>query len=685
MTKPQPAWRRYARLFGANPRADTEQELEFHYEMRVRDNMRRGMTEEAARAAARERLGDIATVTAECATMGEEFVQEDLRRERLGEFRQDVKYGVRVLLRSPLFALIAILTLGLGIGATTAIFSLVNGVLLAPLPYADADRIVRLFEVSPQGNPRNPVSPGNAVSWHERARSFEELGVHGPAYNVSLVGDGNPLVLQWAAVSPEALQVLGVSPVLGRWFNNEDEAAPNIVLLSHSLWQQNYGGGRDVIGKQVTLDGAAYTVVGVMPEGFTFPTGRPGVWRPLLISQLDPAERVSHNWGVIAKLAPGGTVETAQAEMTGIAQSLAAEYPAAMTGWDVNVVQMHRDMTAGVRPLLILLLCAVALVLLIACGNLANLLLARAVSREREIAVRGALGASRARIARQLLTESLLIAAAGGVVGLAIGAATLRLLLAVAPASMPLLDRVSVDTSVLLFATLTTVLSAVVFGLAPAMRLARSDLQSVLRGTRGASGGVHHTRLRAALLVTEVALAVMLLVGAGLLVRSFSQLNRTDLGYNTENLQLLFFDLPRTRYTDGVAQVAFHETLAERFRAIPGVVSVSGTTQPPAYGYNTTFSYNIEGRVATNPSGREDPEEMRAVLPGFFQTAGLPVVRGRAFTADDRADAPPVAIINEALARKQFPNEDPIGKRIVYRVNDTPWMEIVGIVRDARM
>jgi putative ABC transport system permease protein len=679
--KQEPMWRRYARMFGANPRGDTDDELSFHYEMRVRDYMRKGMDEASARVAAGERLGDIESVKRECVEQGDRYVREDRRREWFGEFRQDLKYGARVLLRTPVFAFVAVITLALGVGVTTAVFSVVNRVLLAPLPYPQPDRLVNIYEHSPQGDDHNPVSPGNVLDWIARAKSFEQIGAYQGSYGIALTGGGEPVQVVATHFMPSALRALSPRPTLGRLFDDEDVGKP-VVLISHSLWQSRFGGDRAILGKTMVLNGTTFPIIGVLPASFEYPDASIQVWLPLNATQLDPIERRSHNFHMVARLAPAVSIEQAQAEMKALSIGLAREHPQHMTGWGVNVVALHNDLTTDVRTLLYVLFGTVVVVLLIACGNLANLLLARAVARESEMAVRGALGAGRGRIARQLLTESLLIAMLGGAVGLAFAWIALRGVLAAAPANIPMLSQVTLDWSVLAFAAAVTLTSTILFGLVPALRSSRANLQTTLRA-RGASV-VRHARVRAALLVMEVALSVVLLVGAGLLVRSFQQLQRTDLGYRHRGLALLEIVLPNSRYSTVERQVAFFDQLVEQLRSLPGVQAVGGTVHAPASGRGMTFSFAIEGRPAANPTGREDPEQLHVVTPEFFRSAGLPIIAGRDFDTRDRADQKPVVIINQALARKHWPNESPIGKRISFRPGETPWLEIVGLVGDTR-
>ncbi|MGH7466152.1 MAG: ABC transporter permease, partial [Longimicrobiales bacterium] len=376
------------------PRAETEDELSFHLEMRVRDHMRRGMSEAEARAAAAARLGDLARVRRECGAIDAQDLRERRRREWFAELRQDVRFGARMLARSPSFTIMAVLTLALGIGATTAIFSLAHAVLLAPLPYPDADRVVRVWETSPQGNARNVVSPGNVIDWTSRATSFAVFGAYRNPYGLVLSGQGEATRVLLAELQPAVLRALAVPPLHGRTFGEEDAAGPgDVVLLSHAFWQEHFGSDPGVLERRIVLNDVPHTVIGVMPPGFAFPREDVELWRPVTVASINPQERRSHNFYVIGRLADGVALSAAQTEMTGIARALTREYPAFMTGYGVNVVPLHSDLTAHVRPLFIVLLGAVGAVLLIACGNLTNLLLARGVARQREVAVRSALGA----------------------------------------------------------------------------------------------------------------------------------------------------------------------------------------------------------------------------------------------------------------------------------------------------
>ncbi|MGH7555720.1 MAG: ADOP family duplicated permease [Longimicrobiales bacterium] len=679
-------WGRLRRLFGSDPEKDVEDELTFHLEMRRRDYERRGLDSDAADAAARERFGDVDRLRSVLERDDERGRRSGRRRAWLGEVRQDVRYGVRMVMRTPLVFGVVVATLALGVGATTAIFSVVNAVLLRPLPYAEPEGIARLWEISPRGEDHNVISEGNYLAWRARATSFSELGAHRWEYGVALTGDGDPVRLLTSDITPSAMAVLGVAPVLGRGFTPEDgRPGTRVILLSHDLWRSRYGADRGVLERTLTLDGLSYTVIGVMPPDFDFPTSNPDVWRPLTDDAFDPSEHRSHNYYVIGRLKPNVTLAAAQSEMRAIAANLGREQPQYMTEWSVNVTPLHADLVRDVRPMLWVLLAGVGVVLMIACANIASLLLARALAREREMAVRGALGAGRARLVRQALTESLLLAVAGGALGMLCARLVLGGLLALAPPDIPLIDEVRLDPRVFAFAAGATLLSTLLFGLFPALRLAYTDLQVTLRGTDARAGGVPHARLRGALLVAEVALSLVLLSGAGLLVRSASRINAIDYGYEPEGLLAVFLSLPYARYDTTTAHQEFYAKLIERVATIPDVASVGGTSEPPAAGYSMTFGYAIEGRPSSNASGREDPRPLRVVTPDYFHTMGLPLLSGRTFEPGDRAGAPDVAIVNESLARLHWPNESPVGKRISLAGAEGPWKQIVGVVEDARM
>jgi putative ABC transport system permease protein len=678
----EPFWRRYDRFWGRNRKADTNDELTFHYEMLVRDNIERGMDDAAARRAADERIGGVDQALEKCAAQDDSYARKDHRREWFGELRQDLAYGTRTLMRAPTFAVVAVLTLAIGIGATTAMFTVVNRVLLASLPFPNADRLVRIYEQAPEGrNDRNPVSAGNYIDWSTRTRSFSTIGAYTLAGPTALTGDGDPTQVVTRAVTPSYFAAYGVRPLLGRAFVPQDTDAGGAVVITEGLWRRMFGGDSSAVGHTITLNGSAATIVGVLPASAG--DGIVDAWQAVGSRGLDPTQRKSHNYTVVARLAPGVSLEQAQAEMTGLARAIAADHPEFMKGWGVSIRPLHDDIVGGVRSLLLVLTAAVVVVLLIACGNLANLLLARAIAREREMVVRGALGAGRARLVRQLLTESLIVVVVGGTLGVVGAAMSLDVLLKLAP-PIPLASEAHVNGTVIAFALGLTVFCTLLFGLAPALRLSRIDLQRTLRAATGSSGSAGHTRVRGALLTTQIALSVVLLVSAGLLVRSFRNLSTTDVGIRTEGLSVMNIDLPRSRYQDIPHQVQFYDALLERVSHLPGVVGVAGTTVAPTGG-TSTWSFAIEGRPSARPSGREDPLPIHFVSGDYAGVLGVPLKQGRTLDAHDRADAPPVVMINKALARLHWPHDNPVGKRISLTGQQGPWIEIVGVIGDTRM
>jgi predicted permease len=688
--RPVPAWRRYARFLRTDVRADVHDELEFHIAMIADRFITAGLAPDEARARARAEFGDIERARRLCEAIDSERTRRLGWTDWLASVRADARLALRTLARSPGLAVTIILTLVLGLGASTAIFSVVRGVLLRPLPYADSDRLVRIWEVSPRGDDHNIVSIGNYVSWRERAKSFAAIGAHSSPIGVNLVLDGEPSRIIAADLTPSTMRALGVRAALGRSLVSEDDAGDgHVVVLSDEFWRRQFGGDLSVLGRRLTLNEVPYTVVGVMPAAFEFPSAGVDVWRPVTLQHIDPTERRSHNWYVVARLARGATLASARAEMWTIAGALATEYPQFMRGYGTNVVTMRDDLVADVRPLLLILMAGSVLLLLVACANVANLLLARAMVRRREMAVRAALGAGRGRLVRQLLTEHLVIAAVGGVLGTVAAVGFTRALVGLAPADIPRLSAVRMDGVVFAFGAGATIVSGILFGFAPMLRLVargrRSDglLHAVLRsGDRGSSGrqGV----ARSVLLVAELAISLVLLAAAGLLLRSASHLARIDYGFQPSGLTAAEFDLPRSRYANTARHIQFYDQLIDDVTRLPHVTGVAGTTESLGRASVMTFSFAIQGRPSRNPSGREDPQALRVVAGDYFRIMGIPVRRGRTFSPADNAGAPPVVIVNEALARLLWPGVDPVGARISFAGASGPWLDVVGVVGDTR-
>ena len=623
----------------------------------------------------------------------QELMTAARRRRRLGkapmhlasDLAQDLRYAARLLARTPGFTLAAVATLALSIGATTALFSVVRGVLLRPLPLPEPDRLVYIWEVSPRGATRNDVAPGNYFDWRERASSFEAMGALSGLGRYALTGSGEPTTIEGLSLTEGAMAALQVAPLHGRTFAAADTVpdAPPVVILTHGFWMRRFGGDPAVIDRTISLDERPYTIVGVMPRGFEFYAPDLDVLTNLRFSAAQRTERRSHNIRVLARLRPGVSLEAADAEMDALAARMAVDHPQHLTGWSTNVTGVHADAVRDVKPLFAVLIGVVVAVLLIACANLANLQLARADRRVREMAVRAAIGAGRARMVRQMLTESLLLSMVGGAIGLGLAAAGVRAIIASAPADIPYLERVSIDWTVLLAAAVLSIGSAVAIGIAPALRVARSDVRALLQGNR-AQGDRHQRRLRQGLVVTQVAVALVLVASAALLARTFVRLNTVSTGYDARGVLTVSIDLPRVRYSDLPAQLRFYDHLFERLEAHPAVAAAAGTTGVPGQGASMTFSFAIEGRPSSNPTGREDPVPLQGITGGYFDAMRIPIVRGRDFGPADRSDSPPVVVINESLARRHWPNGDAVGARINFRPGEMPWREIVGVVGDTR-
>ncbi|HKQ91190.1 MAG TPA: ABC transporter permease [Blastocatellia bacterium] len=601
-------------------------------------------------------------------------------------FWQDLRYGARMLLKNPGFTLIAVLTLALGIGANTAIFSVINGVLLSALPYPQPEQLAMVWcDNRRQGIPDDITSYPNFVDWRDRNKTFQ--GMAGmTSGTVHLTGVGEPEEIRAATVSINFFQVIDVAPRLGRGFTAEEErpGSDRVVILSHALWQRRFGGDPGILNKTVSLSGISNTVVGIMPPGFQFPENT-DMWRPLAPNDGLRSARFGFFLPVVGRIKPGVTRAQAQADLDVIANQIEQQFPD-MAGYGVNVVPVLEQTVGAIRRTLMILFLAVILVLLIACANVANLLLARAAGRRREVALRAALGAGRWRIVRQLLTENMLLAALGGALGVLLAWWGLRLLVDLSPANIPRLENIRLDGRVLWFTLGLSLLTGLIFGLAPALQTTQLKLSETLNeGGRSGSGGRSARLIRGVLVVVEVALTLVLLVGAGLLIRSFWRLQQVDPGFKTDNVLTLRLSLPRSRYTDGAQAASFFDRLQERLAALPGVVSVSSTTDIMLQRLATSSSFTIENRPP-------DPSEMSLELPfdrvqpNYFQTMGIQLLRGRTFTAQDGRDSPRVAIVNETFVKRYFPNEDPIGKRFTFGGGgpNAQWIAIVGVVRDTK-
>jgi putative ABC transport system permease protein len=667
-----------AALVPASRRAEwlAEWEAELHY---------------AWREAARERRDDLfARIRLRARCLGALPDAFWLRRHHGARdmFGLDLKYAVRTLRRRPAFGTVVVLTLALGIGATTAIFSVVNGVLLRPLHFPEPDRLVRITGEPTDGDWEKVGKASSFPDFFDiraTAKSFSRLAAV-RSWPVTLTGPGiQPVSMRTTYATSDLWPMLGATPVLGRALLPSDERpdAPAVVVLSYATWQGRFGRDAGILGRTITLDGQPITVVGVMPPGLRL-TDDAQLWRPAVPRKFE-LERGVHTLYLIARLRAGVTVEQAAVEVKSIARRLELQYPSDNSKRGAHVEMLRNSMVADARPALLVLLGAVGLVLLIACTNLANLFLARGAAREREVAVRTALGAGRAQLLRQFLTESLLLTLAGGALGLAVAWGGMHALLTLVPRTLPRAEEVALDLPVLLFLLAVSTLTGLAFGVLPLVQLRRAEPSvSVLReGTRGATAGRARSRVRHALVVAEVALATVLVIGAALLVKSFWRLQTADLGFAPDGLLVAHVELPETRYDEPTKVIGFFERLRAEVDAIPGVRSASIAYETPIE-EGWTSSYTIEGRDPP-PVGHEPEARVRPVQPGYFRTVGVPIVRGRDVSPRDRGGMPGAVVVNEAFVRRHFPHEDPIGHRIL-RGSWWPGMpesfEIVGVVRD---
>lgn len=596
---------------------------------------------------------------------------------------QDLRYALRMLLKNPGFAVVAVIALALGIGANTAIFSVVNTVLLQSLPYDDPDRLMIVRENKLPQFPEFSVSPGNFLDWQKQSSSFEKLtAINGAAYNL-VAGDAEPERLRGARVSAGLFEMLGAKPVQGRTFMDEEDqpGRENVVILSGSLWKRRFASDSNIVGQSITLSATSYTVIGIMPGTFQFPDRDTELWTPIAFTARQAQQHGSHFLSVIGRLKQDVTVQQADAEVKSIAARLAEQYPGSNAGWSTNVFPMQEYEVRDIKSGLIFLLGAVALVLLIACANVANLLLARSTARQKEMAIRGALGASRWRVVRQLLTESVLLALLGGGVGLLLAFWGMESLLALAPEDLPRIKDVALDARVLGFTLVVTLMTGVIFGLAPALQASSPNLNETLKEAgRGTTAGRH--RVRNSLVIVEVALALMLLICSGLMIRSFIRLQRVNPGFNPNNALVVNIALPGRKYPNSDHHLAFFSQLVERTSALPGVVAAGLTQSLPIQG-DYLLGFNIQGRPPA-PPGEDKSTNYYAVTPGYFKAMGIPLLRGRLFTEQDNNNAARVAIINETMARQYFPDEDPIGKGISVTQGPERFREIVGIVGDVK-
>jgi predicted permease len=664
---------------------ELDEELRYHLERQIEVNLAQGMTDREARHAALRAMGGIEQQKERCRDMRRVNFIEDLM--------QDLRYGLRVLAKSPVFTAVAVLTLALGIGANTAIFSVVNELLLRPLPFRDAERLVMLWEVTPEGRHQNTTSRANFRAWREQSTAFEEMAAFSDQ-RLNLTGDRDPEEVAVQLATPELFQVLGVEPLLGRTLTEDDGRARSAgVVLAYGIWQRRFGGDPAVVGKPITLNGIPFNVVGVMPAGFQWHirsrsgTGKPAeMWAVLPMPKEGPGT-LGRFLSVVARVKPGVSREQAEAEIKAIETRLGQDAPQYNKGYGAEALPLREQFVGKVRSALLILLGAVGFVLLIACANVANLMLARAAARQKEIALRTALGARRLRVVRQLLTESLLLALLGSLLGLGLAWWGIEALVAISPRDLINLQGVGINLPVLAWTLAISLATGIIFGIAPALEATRLNLSEALNeGGKGAGGqGARSRRLRSVLVVTEVALALVLLVSAGLLVKSFARLRHIDTGFNPENVLTMVVRLAGAKYREDQQVVSFFRQATERLGALPGVRSVGIVNYLPLYGgLGSATGFTIEGQPAP-PPGEEPTTNVRVSDAGYFSAIGIPLVRGRNFTGIEDSQAKHVIIISESLARQYFPGEDPLGKHISVAMFDNPNpTEIIGVVGDVR-
>ncbi len=599
---------------------------------------------------------------------------------------KDLRYAIRQFMKKPAFTAVAVLTLALGIGANAAIFSVVNAVLLRPLPLGEPDRLIKLWETFTPGGQsqafQGTVSVPNLKDWLEQNDVFTGIATW-QFSSLGLQGQDHPERALGATVSANFFDVSGVQPVAGRGFaEGEDTAGRNrVVVLSDNLWRRNFGADREIINRSITLGGEDHTIIGVMPAWFRFPSASTELWVPLVPTESQIQSRGSHWMFAMGRLKPDVPLERAQEQMTSIARRLEEQYPNEQAGRSIKLIPLQEETVQNVRPALMVLLGAVAFVLLIACTNVANLLLARAASRRKEIAIRTSLGASRARLIRQFLTESVLLAVVGGALGLLLALWSLDALLALAADSLPRAGEVGLDWKVVGFTSLLSIATGIVFGLAPALQSSKMDVQSVLKESGAGGASARRNKVRSLLVVVEVASAMVLLVGAGLLIKSFIRLQETETGFKAENLLTMGVALPQAKYSTPQAVPAFYRQTLERIAALPGVEAAGAINLLPIQQTGFNGGIEIEGQ-GPYPPGQAPLAEFRVVTPDYFRAMGIPLLTGRSFDDRDQEKSTPVILVNQTLVNKFLDGENPLNRRI--RAGSPEWAMIVGVVGDVR-
>jgi len=664
---------------------ELDADIREHIERETQENIERGMAPEEAGYAAQRKFGNVTRV--------KEETKEVWTLVWLEQFFEDIRFGLRLLRKNPGFTAVAVLTLALGIGANTAVFSLVYAVLLRPLPYKNPSSLIVLNETTPKVGTVS-VSYPNFLDWRSASRAFSQMAaVHQSDFN--LAGITQPENISGDAVSPNFLSMMGVRPILGRDFEASEEKAgtPPVVLLSYSLWQTHFGGDPSAIGRIITLDGRGFTIIGVLPANYRAPD-KTDVMLPIGVWATDNPEAVSErgergDMSVVGRLAPRATFEQARAEMEGIAARLASEYPGSNDKFGVRLQPIREAFVGDMKTPVLVLFGAVLFVLLIACANVANLFLVRGASRTKEVALRMALGASKSRVVSQLLTESFVLSLLGGVLGVGLAFAGNRGLAQLISADMLSGADVELNRAVLLFAAGVVVLAAFVFGLAPAMNSAKPDVQAELKeGGRTTGGGAAQNRLRGALAIAEISLALVLLVGAGLMMKSLFRLLEVDPGFRPDLVLTMAIDLRTQQYAKDPAVLNFWQQVLERVRALPGVENAAVGTVVPLTDSHSRSDVTLEGMTAPAPGDYPHPD-IHVVSPGYVETLGIRLLRGRSFTEQDTENAPLAGVINAMVARRYFPHEDPLGKRFMFghpsATNPPKWYTIVGVVSDTKL
>jgi putative ABC transport system permease protein len=687
---PEPGgWRRHLRFWQSDIREDVEAELRFHLEMHERDLLAAGKPPGSAREEAERRFGELQRVREACIAIDTRRRERVRRREVTKDMWQDLRFALRTLRKSPGFTLMAVLCVGLGVGVTSTIVSAVHGILIRPLPYPRADELVAVYARWDHGGERTGginISYEDYVSWRNDNRSFAQLGMY--TWNaLTFTGDGEPERVDGAEVSANLFPLLGISPFLGRAFLPEEEhrGRDRVVMLGYGLWQRRFGGDRAVVGRTIAVNGEATRVIGIMPPGFAFPT-HGQAWVPFTVEGAMEGHGNRGYAGAIGRLRPGVTLEQAQRDLDLISRRLQQAFPRDNTGWDAEAISMRQDLVGDMRRPLLVFLGGVGFLLLIVCANVANLMLTRGAGRQREIGVRVAIGAGRGRLVRQLLTESLVLAGAGGLLGVALAAAGVRLFGLLVPGGLPWYIPLRVDATTVAITAGLAALTGVLFGLIPAFRNTDFNLASALReGTGGSGEARRRGRLRSTLVVAEVALSLLLMIGAGLLLKSYRALTRTELGFEPHGVLTFRLSLPEAKYGQREQRAVFYSRLLEGLRALPGVETAGSAQGIPFSGWDVQAGMTIEGHPEPS-QGQDLIAHYQAVTPGYFESLRIPIVAGQGFAASDRDTLNLVGVINETMARKEFAGENPVGKRIkIGALSDPdPWVTIVGVVRDFR-